>query len=354
LYLSHRNPENDGEDSRLAILTTVKVNLDRTSSGFCIGVQGTIHVAEEKLREAGTLYSLGDVVHNEAEVRRLEALGLQTIDIEAFGNLKDTEVLIRAHGEPPSTYETARQNGLLITDTTCPVVSKLQKTAQMLHRLGYQVIIYGKSTHPEVIGINGQCENRAVIIKHADLSDPAEIASLNLDRKTALISQTTMDVPGFYELKKSLEKLFTTGSSLHKEVNSDHWMSIRDIDITEEILGIHPMPSLIYKDTICRQVSSRNGKLRDFALLNECIVFVAGKKSSNGQVLYSICKEANPQSFFIEDIEEIKPDWFVRPDGSPVNNVGVCGATSTPMWLLEKVARHIERSFGHDTAAQAD
>ena len=310
-------------------------------------MQGTIHVAEEKLRESGSLYSLGDVVHNEVEVRRLEGIGLTTIDEKTFDELKDASVLIRAHGEPPSTYETARKNSLEITDTTCPVVSKLQRTARLLHELDYQIVIYGKSTHPEVIGINGQCSNRGVIIKHPDLSDPAEIASLDLSRKTALISQTTMDVPGFYELKTNLEHLFAETPIEGQSARTGSWMAIRDIDITADMTGVRPMPTLVYKDTICRQVSSRNDKLRDFALANNCIVFVAGKKSSNGQVLYLICREANPHSYFIEDIDEIKPEWFTTADGHPVESVGICGATSTPMWHLEQVAQHIERTYGH-------
>jgi len=307
-------------------------------------VQGTIHVAEEKLRQSGSLYSLGDVVHNEVEVRRLEALGLITIDEKTFSGLYNTDVLVRAHGEPPSTFETARNNNLRITDTTCPVVSKLQRTARLLHELGFQVVIYGKSTHPEVIGINGQCDNRGVIIKHADLSDDKENAALDLGRKTALISQTTMDVPGFYELKSNLEKLFA-----EKEGQAPKpWMPIRDIDITADMTGVRAMPRLVFKDTICRQVSNRNGKLHDFALENDCIVFVAGKKSSNGQVLYGICRDANPNTFFIEDVEEIDPTWFNLKDGRRAGSVGICGATSTPMWLLEKVARHIEEKFGND------
>ncbi|NTU92634.1 MAG: 4-hydroxy-3-methylbut-2-enyl diphosphate reductase [Chlorobiaceae bacterium] len=325
----------------------MKVNLDRTSSGFCIGVQGTIHVAEQKLRETGSLYSLGDIVHNEVEVRRLEALGLITIDENTFSRIYNTSVLVRAHGEPPSTYETARNNNLRITDTTCPVVSKLQRTARLLHELGYQVVIYGKSTHPEVIGINGQCDNKGVIIKHADLSDPEETAALALDRKSALISQTTMDVPGFYELKANLEKLFSS----HTGEEPQPWLAIRDIDITADMTGVRQMPQLVFKDTICRQVSSRNSKLRDFALSNDCIVFVAGKKSSNGQVLYLICREANPNSHFIEDVEEIDAAWFTLADGRKADSVGVCGATSTPMWLLEKVARHIEERYGNDAPA---
>lgn len=325
------------------------MNLDRTSSGFCIGVQGTIHVAEEKLGESGELYCLGDVVHNEVEVKRLESLGMETIDIPAFEKLRNAEVLIRAHGEPPSTYETARRNNLTITDTTCPVVAKLQKTARMLHQLGYQVVIYGKKAHPEVIGINGHCDDKGVVIKHPDLSDPVENEALDLDRKTALISQTTMDVPGFYELKKNLEKLFAKHGHRNPATETGEWMAVRDIDITAEKSGAHKMPELVFKDTICRQVSSRNGRLRDFALSNDCVVFVAGRKSSNGQVLYSICREANPHSYFIEDVEDILPEWFVGENGNPVESVGICGATSTPMWLLEKVAQYIERKFAHDS-----
>ncbi len=320
----------------------MKVNLDRTSSGFCIGVQGTIHIAEEKLRQKRGLYSLGDVVHNEVEVKRLEALGLVTIDDTAVSELKNADVLIRAHGEPPSTYRIAKENNLTVTDTTCPVVSRLQLSTRLLYQLGYQIIIYGKHTHPEVIGINGQCDNQAIIIKHADLSDPEEIKALERGKKSALISQTTMDVPGFYELKRNLETLFA------KAGNNGHtpWMAIRDIDITADMSGVRPMPPYVFKDTICLQVSNRNQKLHDFALANSCIIFVAGRKSSNGMVLYNICKAANPRSFFIEDSDEIKPEWLQGVDGKRVESVGICGATSTPMWLLEKVALFIEKNFG--------
>jgi 4-hydroxy-3-methylbut-2-en-1-yl diphosphate reductase len=301
-------------------------------------VQGTIHVAEEKLREPGGLFSLGDVVHNEAEVKRLEDLGLVTIDEAAFRELKNARVLVRAHGEPPSSYHVAKKNGLFITDTTCPVVSRLQRTTRALHELGYQIIIYGKPTHPEVIGINGQCGNSAIIIKHPDLSDTEEIKLLDPAKKTALISQTTMDVPGFYELKANLEARFSPDSSDAPE----RWMAIRDIDITADMTGVRPMPRHIFKDTICRQVSSRNQKLHDFSLANEVIIFVAGKKSSNGQVLYHICRDANPRSYFIEDVEEIREEWLRDSNGNSVESVGICGATSTPMWLLEKVALHLE------------
>ena len=321
----------------------MKVNLDRTSSGFCIGVQGTIYVAEEKLQKEGGLYSFGDVVHNEVEVKRLEALGLVTVDEQGFKELHNASVLIRAHGEPPSTYRIARENNLTVTDTTCPVVSRLQRTTRLLHQLGYQIIIYGKPTHPEVIGINGQCNNEALIIKHADLSYPEETKALDRTKKSALISQTTMDVPGFYELKANLEHLFTP--ELSKETAG--WMAIRDIDITAAMTGVRPMPSLIFKDTICRQVSSRNQKLHDFSLANDVIIFVAGKKSSNGQVLYNICKAANPRSYFIEEIQDIQDEWLNQSEDKAVNMVGVCGATSTPMWHLEKVALHLEQNFAH-------
>ncbi len=320
---------------------SVKVNLDRTSSGFCIGVQGTIYVAEEKLQKEGGLYSFGDVVHNEVEVKRLEALGLVTVDEKGFKELKNARVLIRAHGEPPSTYRIAKENNLAVTDTTCPVVSRLQRTTRLLHQLGYQIIIYGKQTHPEVIGINGQCNNSAVIIKHADLSDPEEFRGLDPAKKTAFISQTTMDVPGFYELKANLEAHVDRALS----VDTQPWMAIRDIDITADMTGVRAMPSYVFKDTICRQVSSRNQKLHDFSLANDVIIFVAGKKSSNGQVLYHICKAANHRSFFIEDIDDIEDNWLNGSDGKPIDNVGVCGATSTPMWHLEKVALHLENNF---------
>ena len=327
---------------------SVKVNLDRTSSGFCIGVQGTIYVAEEKLQQEGGMYSFGDVVHNEVEVKRLEALGLVTVDENDFRELKNARVLIRAHGEPPSTYRIARENNLAVTDTTCPVVSRLQRTTRLLHELGYQIIIYGKHTHPEVIGINGQCNNQSVIIKHADLSDPDEIQTLDLAKKSALISQTTMDVPGFFELKSNLEARFA--QALSREAAG--WMAIRDIDITAAMTGVRRMPSLVFKDTICRQVSSRNQKLHDFSLANDVVIFVAGKKSSNGQVLYAICKEANQRSYFIEDIDEMQNEWLSNSDGKTVATVGVCGATSTPMWHLEKVALYLEKNFAQDEPSQ--
>ncbi len=323
----------------------MKVNLDRTSSGFCIGVQGTIHLAEKMLDEpGGNVYCLGDIVHNEVEVKRLEKLGLITIDHDAYAKLHDAQVLFRAHGEPPSTYTRAEQNSLSVTDSTCPVVARLQRTARMLHELGFQIIIYGKKAHPEVIGINGQCGNRAVVIKHADLSVPEETESIDFNRRTALISQTTMDLPGFYALKDNLARLFSEKKGASGSSDQTKWHAVRDIDLTAEKTGVRSLPDLVYKDTICRQVSTRNSKLHDFAAANDRIIFVAGRKSSNGQVLYNICRQSNPGSHFIEDETELQDEWFYN-NGKLVESVGVCGATSTPMWLLEKVARHIDDTY---------
>lgn len=314
-----------------------KVNIDRKSSGFCFGVQSTIDIAEEKLRELGSLYALGDVVHNEVEVRRLESLGLITIDIDRLERLHNAPVLIRAHGEPPSTYRTAGENNISVTDTTCPVVARLQERARQLQELGYQVVIYGKKVHPEVVAINGHCENRAVIIRHADLSDAKELGALDFRKKSALISQTTMDVPGFETLRRSLEERFRLETG-----DDEPWQEVKDADIRAALKGEKELGRLLYRDTICRQVSNRNEELRAFARENERVVFVAGRKSSNGQALYAICREANPESHFIEDTDEIQPEWLRREDGTGVESVGVCGATSTPMWLLEKVGARLE------------
>ncbi len=303
-------------------------------------MQGTINVAEEKLQEEGSLFSLGDVVHNETEVQRLEALGLEPIDMKRFRQLKNARVLIRAHGEPPETYKIASEHNLTLTDTTCPVVSRLQQTARTLHELGYQIIIYGKRDHPEVIGINGHCAEKAIIIKHPDLSNPDEIASLDFAKKTALISQTTMDLPGFQQLKESLEARFAEAG------RDEAWSEIPSRLFAAPKEDDPPMPRHLFKDTVCRQVSSRNQKLHDFALSSECVIFVAGRKSSNGQVLYNICKAANPRCYFIEEIDEIQDEWLKGADGKPAESVGVCGATSTPMWHLENVARFLEEHFG--------
>jgi len=309
----------------------VKIHIDRTSSGFCFGVQETIDLAEEMLRNSSEpLYCLGDIVHNEVEVKRLEQLGMVTIDHDRYTELDSKPVLIRAHGEPPATYDTAKQHNLQVTDSTCPVVARLQKTAQQLVEKGYQLIIYGKKAHPEVIGINGHCGGKAIVIKHTDLSDPEETATLDLEKKSALISQTTMDVPGFHKLKDNLERLF----------GAPDWKEFSQSDLKNP----DRMPRFIYRDTICRQVSNRNEQLFDFAARNDVVIFVAGRKSSNGQVLFNVCRQSNPSTWFVEDETELQDEWFMK-EGRPVESVGVCGATSTPMWLLENVGRAIEERY---------
>lgn len=307
----------------------MKVTVD-SQSGFCFGVQFAVEMAEGELAESGSLYSLGDIVHNAVEVKRLNEMGLKTITKEDLKSLSNTKVLIRAHGEPPETYKLAMENNIELIDASCPVVLKLQRRVKDFYDDGYQILIYGKKDHAEVIGVNGQCNNEAIVIKHADLSDPSEIAPIDFSRKTVLFTQTTQDTKGFYQLRDNLKKLF---AEKHASKNFDETATNQE---ASEFLA---------KDTICRQVSGRDEKLTKFAQQNEVVVFIAGKKSSNGKVLFGICKSVNPRTYFAEHEGELQPEWFVREDGSPVESVGVCGATSTPMWQMELVADVIRKQF---------
>jgi 4-hydroxy-3-methylbut-2-en-1-yl diphosphate reductase len=307
----------------------MKVTVD-SQSGFCFGVQFAIEMAEGELQESKHLYSLGDIVHNTVEVNRLNALGLETISKDDFLNLKDSKVLIRAHGEPPSTYKFALDNNIELIDASCPVVLKLQRRARDFYDKGYQILIYGKADHAEVIGVNGQCNNEAIVIKYADLHDDAEISTIDYRKKTVLLSQTTQDTKGFYELRDNLLKRFAAqGAAASFDAESTN---------AEATL-------LLAKDTICRQVSNRDEKLVKFSKQNEVVVFVAGKKSSNGKVLFGICKETNPRTYFAEHEGELQAEWFLNADGSLVETVGICGATSTPMWQMELVADVIRKKF---------
>ncbi|MBC8044861.1 MAG: 4-hydroxy-3-methylbut-2-enyl diphosphate reductase [Rhizobacter sp.] len=314
----------------------MKVTVD-PQSGFCFGVQFAIDMAEGELQESQTLYSLGDIVHNATEVGRLEAMGLKTISKDDFKNLRDTKVLIRAHGEPPETYRLAMENGIELIDASCPVVLKLQRRVKDFYDKNYQIIIYGKQDHAEVIGVNGQVNNEAVVIKYPDLSHPEEFAALDFTKKSVLFSQTTQDTKGFYLLKDNLKSLFKRN---HSEGNFDETATLREWEL-----------DFMAKDTICRQVSNRDEKLIRFSEQNEVVIFVAGKKSSNGKVLFDVCKAANARTYFAEDESQVQPEWFVRGDGEPVESVGVCGATSTPMWVMEKVAEYIRNTFAtaHET-----
>ena len=263
------------------------------------GVVYAIEMAEEILEEEGHLYCLGDIVHNDEEVKRLTKKGLIIIDHEALQKLKGEKVLIRAHGEPPATYELAIKNNLTLVDASCPVVLKLQNRIKNSYDKKENIYIYGKHGHAEVIGLLGQTKNKAVVFQ-----DIEELDLPNLPKNITLYSQTTKSTDKFYEINKVL-----TDSGITINTN----------------------------DTICRQVSNRDKELRVFAAQYDHIVFVSGTKSSNGKVLFNVCKEKNPQTYFVSCPEEVDPNWFEAGQ-----SVGICGATSTPMWLMQKVEETIK------------
>ena len=284
------------------------VEIDK-KSGFCFGVINAIRAAENELNNSENLYSLGDIVHNGKEVERLEKMGLKSISKEEFFTLKDCKVLIRAHGEPPETYEYAKQNNIELIDATCPVVLTLQEKVKRSYESKIeqqgQVVIYGKKGHAEIEGLNGQTDHTAIIVESM-----AEIDKIDTTKPVSLYSQTTKRLEDFYQIAGLVKSKMQPG-------------------VPVEI-----------KDTICRQVSNRVPNLKIFSKNYDLILFVAGKKSSNGQYLYSICKEENPNSFIISRTDEIQKEWF-----SGVNSVGICGATSTPIWLMEDVAEWVNANF---------
>jgi len=288
----------------------MKVTVDR-NSGFCWGVVRTIDIAEEQMQEERELYSLGPVIHNPVEIERLRIKGLTPITHDDLPRLSGKRVLIRAHGEPPETYARAKELGITLIDATCPVVTKVQERIRKFYDNGYQIVIFGKKDHAEVVGLVGQTNGEAIVIKSV-----AEIGNVDLTRKTVLFSQTTMDKPTFYDIARVL----------------------RD-KIAEVVIGTFEESAVDFhaKDTICGQVAGRDKKLREFAASNDVMVFVAGRNSSNGKVLYDICREANPRSFFIEQDNELQQEWFAG-----AATVGISGATSTPQWLMERVQRAIE------------
>lgn len=283
-----------------------KIEID-SGSGFCFGVTTAISKAEEELERSGVLYCLGDIVHNAGEVERLKKKGLITVDHDEFAKLHNVKVLLRAHGEPPSTYETARRNNIEIIDATCPVVLQLQKRIKDAYDKTSSpekdvdekplIIIYGKPGHAEVNGLVGQTEGKAVVIQ-----DKKDLDSLDLERDIWLYSQTTKSIEGFQEIVAEIERRKTKGSF--------QWF-----------------------DTICRQVANRMPKMREFAANHDVILFVSGAKSSNGKVLYAQCREVNPNTYLITDETELDPNWI---EGA--KSIGICGATSTPRWMMQKVA----------------
>ncbi len=274
------------------------VSIDQ-DSGFCFGVVYAIDMAEEILEEDGYLYCLGDIVHNDEEVSRLKAKGLRIISHDELLTIKNEKVLIRAHGEAPETYRLALENNITLIDASCPVVLKLQNRIKNSYDNDEKVLIFGKHGHAEVIGLQGQTNNEALVFQ-----DISELDNVELPEKFTLYSQTTKSTAKFYQIK---DELLSRGY----EVKAN--------------------------DTICRQVSNRDEDLRKFVTRFDHIVFISGKKSSNGKVLYEVCKQFNPNTYFISSEEELNKDLF-KPD----DKIGICGATSTPMWLMEKVKAILE------------
>lgn len=270
-------------------------------SGFCHGVVTAIRKAEEELeRSQAPLFCLGDIVHNSDEVERLERKGLSTITHSQLSDLRDARVLLRAHGEPPSTYETARRQGIEIIDATCPVVLQLQRRIKATYDAPGerpQIVIYGKAGHAEVNGLVGQTNGEAIVVENA-----SQLDKIDFTRPVALYSQTTMSLSGFAEMVEEINRRIASG-----------------VPFT-------------YFDTICRQVANRVNHLRDFASAHDVILFVAGAKSSNGKVLFRECLDVNPRTHLLAHAGDFDPEWIEGAE-----SIGICGATSTPRWLMEEV-----------------
>lgn len=297
----------------------MKIEID-TGSGFCFGVTRAIGKAEEELQQSRPLYCLGDIVHNGREVERLCKLGLVTIDHDAFSRLHDANVLLRAHGEPPSTYRQAAENHINIIDATCPVVLHLQERikreydADTEHRK--QIVIFGKPGHAEVLGLVGQTDGSAIVIER-----PEDVTRLDFQRDICLYSQTTKSLEGFRQI----------------------------VDYIKE--HISPTATFTYADTICRQVANRMPHVREFAACHDVVLFVCGHKSSNGRILYNECKEVNPHSYMIDSPQEIDKIDELRQliesrhavqQTETEFSIGICGATSTPKWLMEQCKVRVE------------
>lgn len=288
----------------------MEVTIDK-NSGYCFGVEFAIKMAEDEMEVSDRLYCLGDIVHNDMEVKRLSDKGLVVIDREQLQELSDCKVLIRAHGEPPETYKLAIENNIELIDASCPVVLKLQhrvKTAfDKMEKEDGQIVIYGKKGHAEVIGLTGQTLEKAIVVM-----EDKDLDKVDYSRPVTLFSQTTKSTKGFYELKSKIEERIVEAKG-----------ELNEVDFNAN-------------DSICRQVSNREPQLQRFSQENDVIIFVSGKKSSNGKALYQVCKSENERSYFVENETEIDPSWF-----KPNDKVGICGATSTPMWLMEQVMNHI-------------
>lgn len=280
-------------------MLNLKVQIDK-QSGFCFGVVYAIEMAEEMLEKNGYLYCLGDIVHNDEEVNRLKKKGLITIDHTEFESLKNEFVLIRAHGEAPSTYKKAIENNITLIDATCPVVLKLQNRIKKSFDNNEKIYLIGKDGHAEVKGLMGQIHNSGKVF-----ADVSELEIESIPEEITVYSQTTKSKSKFYEITDELRS--------------------KGIKVKAH-------------DTICTQVADRDAELRNFANKFDVIVFVSGTKSSNGKILYNVCKEINPNTHFVSTLHEVKSEWFLQNQ-----TVGICGATSTPMWLMEQVKNYIEQ-----------
>lgn len=282
----------------------MNVEIDQ-KSGFCFGVVNAVSKAEEALQSNDKLYCLGDIVHNGMEVSRLETLGLISIDHKKYFTLKDCKVLLRAHGEPPSTYEYARENNIELIDATCPVVLKLQQRVKRAHedmqQQQGQVIIFGKKGHAEVKGLLGQTGNQAILVENE-----ADLEQIDPQKPLVMFSQTTKPLDDFHRLSAKLQERAQAPTDI--------------------------------KDTICRQVANRVPRLKTFAAGHDVMIFVGGRKSSNAKLLFAVCQQANPNSYFISDKDELDTNWFTGH-----NSVGISGATSTPQWLMEEIAEIIRK-----------
>lgn len=278
-----------------------------SKSGFCFGVQNAVEIAEKALLKGEKVFSLGPIVHNDKEVERLSTLGLVSINHDQFRILRDCKVLIRAHGEPPETYLTAEKNNITIIEATCPIVKKLQSRIkdswQNIRESRGQVVIFGKAGHAEVVGLLGQINNEGILV-----SSPADINKIDVTRPVYLFSQTTMGVKEYEIFKDSL------------------LLKMAEAGVVD------PDKNLIVNKTICGQVSNREPHLKTFAASHDTIIFVSGKESSNGKMLFSVCKNVNPDSHFVSSPEELDVNWFKGK-----KSVGICGATSTPKWLIENI-----------------
>ena len=288
----------------------MKINID-PASGFCFGVKRAIQLAEDEIPENETLYSLGEIVHNEEEIQRLKKLGLQSLDQINFAEKESIKVLFRAHGEPPSSYQKVNEQNCRLVDATCPIVLKFQQKIkkaweEMKTRNG-QIVIFGKRNHPEVIGLVGQTDNNAIVVENLN-----DLTLVNPNLPIRLFVQTTINKEDFDEIVNSLREKTHENSTIEADFK--------------------------FYNTICGQVSKRIPVLKRFCRENEVIIFVGGKNSSNGKQLFSICQQENANSYFIASDTELKKEWF-----SAKQTVGITGATSTPAWLLEKVSRHLQQ-----------